>query len=293
MYKQIESNKRRSFLLIFLFILIITLLGWLIGEITDWGYGGLVLALIISVAMSLFGYFSGDKLALAVAGARAIKKEDEPYVYRMIENLGITAGLPRPKVYLISDPGMNAFACGRKPERASIALTTGLVQSLENEELEGVLAHELSHIKNFDIRLMTLVGILVGTIVLVSDFFFRGMRLGGRNRNSKTHPIIILIGIVFIILAPLAAQLIKLAISRKREFLADAEGALLTRYPEGLARALEKIGKAPRALMRANNATAHLYIVSPFGGQALKGLARLFSTHPPVEERVRALRQMA
>ncbi|NQU78098.1 M48 family metallopeptidase [Candidatus Falkowbacteria bacterium] len=294
MYKQIESNKRRSVLLIFLFILIITLVGWAVGEITDYGYGILVLALVISVVMSLAGYFGGDKMALAVSGAKGIKKEDNPYVYRMVENISITAGQPTPKVYLINDTGMNAFATGRKPDKSSIALTTGLVNGLENEELEGVIAHEMSHVKNYDIRMMTLVGVLAGTIVLVSDIFLRGMFFGGRRRsNNKTHPAILIIGLAFIILSPIIAQIIKLAVSRKREFLADADGALLTRYPEGLARALEKISHSPKPLEKANNATAHLYIVSPFGGKAGKGLAKMFSTHPPVAERVRALRGMA
>lgn len=260
----------------------------------DWGYGVLVLALVVSAGMSLIGYFSGDKVALAVAGARLIKKEDKPDIYQMVEKMSMAAGIPCPKVYLISDSGMNAFATGRKPELASIALTTGLVQNLEKEELEGVIAHELSHVKNYDIRMMTLVGVLAGAVVLVSNMFFRGM-IFGRNRRSdnKTHPLIMVVGIILILLSPIIAQIIKLAVSRKREFLADASGAMLTLYPEGLARALEKIGKQHAPLRKANNATAHLYIVSPFGGKAGKGLAKLFSTHPPVEERVRALRRMA
>ena len=292
MYNQIESNKRRSAFLIIIFIIIIALIGWLISEITDWGYGILIFAVVISIVMSVTGYFSGDKIALLTAGAKPIKKEDNPYVYRLVENLCITAGLPLPKIYLIPDAGMNAFATGRNPEKSSIALTSGIVKNLENEELEGVIAHELSHVKNFDIRLMTLVGVLVGTIVLIGDLFFRSMLFGGRNRNSKTHPAIMIAGFVLILLSPIVAQIIKLAVSRKREFLADASGALLTRYPEGLARALEKIGKQPAPLRRANNATAHLYFASPFGSKAGKGMAKLFSTHPGVEERVRALRKM-
>ena len=293
MYNQIETNKRRSFILIFLFILIIVLIGWVIGEITDYGYGILIFAVALSVGMSLTGYYSGDKIALAVAGAKLTKKEENPYVYRMVENVAITAGIQTPKVYIIDDPGMNAFATGRKPELSSVAVTKGLIDNLENEELEAVIAHEISHIKNFDIRLMTLVGVLVGVIVLVSDLFFRSMLFGGRNRNNKTHPAIMIAGVILIILSPIIAQIIKLTVSRKREFLADASGALLTRYPEGLARALEKIGKQTTPLKHANNATAHLYIASPFGGKAGKGIAKLFSTHPPIEERIKELRRMA
>ncbi len=295
LYSQIDSNKRKSFILIFVFVMIILLLGWLFGKLTNYGYNGLIIAVIISIGMSLVGYYSGDKIALTTAGAKKIEKNDNPYVYRMIENLCITAGLPTPQVYLINDGAINAFAAGRDPKHASIAITTGAIEKLENEELEGVIAHELSHIKNFDIRLMTLVVILVGTAILLSNWFSRGLFFGGgRSRSQKdggVNGILMIIGLILIILAPLIAQLIKLAISRKREFLADASGTLLTRYPTGLANALEKIKLENQPLQRASNATAHLYISNPFGSKR-NSLMKLFNTHPPIEERIVALRKM-
>jgi heat shock protein HtpX len=295
LYNQIDSNKRRSIILIILFVLIIMAVGWFIGQITETGNVGLVFAAVVSIIMALVGYYSGDKIALRVSGANEITKEQNPYVYRMIENLCITAGLPKPKVYIINDPNINAFATGRDPEHASVAVTTGAIEKLENEELEGVLAHELSHIKNYDIRLMMLVAVLVGTIVIMTDWRFLRFGRGGRSRNDNNGQlgaILMVVGIILIILSPIIAQLIKLAISRKREFLADASGSLLTRYPEGLARALEKIATYNQApLRRASSATAHLYIANPFG-RTKKFLSKAFSTHPPIEERVKALRRM-
>lgn len=266
-------------------------MGYAIGMYTGYGYGGLVIAVAVSLVMTTFSYYSGDKVALKTSGARGpLQKNDNPYVYRLVENLAITAGLPMPKIYIIPDQAMNAFATGRDPEHASIALTTGIIQNLENEELEGVIAHELSHVKNYDIRIMTLVIVLVGVVTLLADFFLRFSLFGGRGGNSRreNNGIIVLVGLILAVLSPLFATLIQLAISRKREFLADASGALLTRYPEGLARALEKIAKRP-TIKRANKATAHLYIANPL---ATKKIAKLFSTHPPVEERVVALRRM-
>ncbi len=294
MYSQIDANKKKSFILITFFVIFILFLGWSFTKISDTGYAGLIIAAIIALAMSLSGYYSGDKLALWTAGAKEIKKEHNPYVFRIIENLCITAGIPVPKIYIINDPCPNAFATGRDPKHASIALTTGIVEKLENEELEGVVAHELSHIKNYDIRLMTLVVVLVGIVSLLAHWFLRFNLLGGRSRNSKegsAGAILLIIGLVLMILSPIIAQLIKLAISRKREFLADASGVLLTRYPEGLARALEKISLYNQPLKNANGATAHLYITSPFG-QVKSFTANLFSTHPPIKERIAALRKM-
>ncbi|MFH1172947.1 MAG: zinc metalloprotease HtpX [bacterium] len=295
-YQQIESNKRRTILLLFLFIAFIVLLGWLFGEYTGDRYFGLTIAIIFSLAMALFGYFKGDKLALITAGAKQIKKEDNPYIYRLVENLAITAGLPTPKVYIIQDPAPNAFATGRDPNHASIAVTTGLVEKLENEELEGVLAHELSHIKNYDIRLMMIVIICVGIIALLADWMIRINFYGGRrkesNNNGQAGAIIMVVGIILALLSPLFAKLIQLAISRRREFLADASGVLLTRYPEGLAKALEKINLYKQPLQHANQATAHLYIANPFGGTK-KSFAKYFSTHPPIEDRIKALREIA
>lgn len=293
MYSRIDSNKRRSVLLIFLFIVVILALGYIFGKITGYGYAGLWIAVIISILMSLFSYYSGDKVALATSGAKETKKTDNPYVYRMVENLCITAGLPMPKIYVISDSGINAFATGRDPKHASIAITQGAIDKLENEELEGVIAHELSHIKNYDIRLMMIVIVLIGIVVLMSDILIRSQFFGRRRsrEGADIGMILLVAGIVLAILSPIFAQLIQLAISRKREYLADASAALLTRYPDGLANALEKIEKDGCALKRANNATAHLYITNPFGKKK-RLFANLFSTHPPIEERVSVLREM-
>lgn len=296
LYTQISSNKRKTVILIAIFIIFIILIGWIFSQTTELGYGGLVLAALIAAIMSLVGYFSGDKVALWTAGAKPIIKEQNPYVYRLVENLCITAGLPLPKVYIINDPAINAFATGRDPKHASMAITTGAIEKLANEELEGVIAHELSHIKNYDIRLMTIVIICVGIVALLSNWFFRISFLGGGRRSSsrsggQAQMIIMIIGVLLLIFAPIIAQLIKFAVSRKREFLADSSGALLTRYPDGLANALEKIKQYNiEPMQKANNASAHLYISNPFGNKAKKGLAKLFSTHPPIEERIAALR---
>ncbi|MFH1187736.1 MAG: zinc metalloprotease HtpX [bacterium] len=296
LYKQIDSNKRKSIALIAIFVIVVAFLGWLFGQITDFGNAGLVIAVIISASMALFSYYKGDKVALKTSGAMEIGKQESPYLYNMVENLCITAGLPKPKVYIINDPSINAFATGRDPEHASVAVTTGAIEKLDKVELEGVLAHELSHVKNYDIRLMMLVIVLVGIIALISDFTLRGMWFGGgkkRNNDSDSGQLLMIVGIILIILSPIIAQLIKFAVSRKREFLADASGALLTRYPEGLASALEKIEQTNIAPMqKANNATAHLYIANPFG-KTKKFLSNAFSTHPPIEERIKALRSMA
>ncbi len=294
MYSQIDSNKRKTVVLITIFIAIVLAIGYFLAEYMGYGYGMMGFAVIISFFMTLVSYFKGDKIALASTGAKQIQKKDNPYVYRMVENLCITAGTPVPKVHIIDSPALNAFATGRDPEHASIAFTTGIIDKLENEELEGVIAHELSHVKNYDIRVMTIVVVLVGSIALISDMFFRMQFYGGGNRrsnsNNKGGGIIMIIGIALLILSPIIAELIKLAVSRKREYLADASGSLLTRYPEGLARALEKIGKSSATLPHASAATAHLFISNPFKKKRISGL---FSTHPPIEDRVAKLRGMA
>lgn len=290
MYKQIDSNKRKSLALMILFVLVIGALVWAWAAYFQDGYYMVIPAVAIASSMSLMSFFAGDKIALATAGARQIKKEDNPYLWRLVENLSITAGLPMPKVYIIDDPAMNAFATGRDPKHSSVAVTTGLINNLENEELEGVIAHELSHVKNYDIRLMMIVIVCIGIITLLADWMMRSFMFRGRGNNDNNKGnILMLIGLVLAILSPLFAKLIQLAVSRKREFLADASGSLLTRYPEGLARALEKISAQNMPLKRANKATAHLYIANPFKG---KNIARLFSTHPPVEERIKVLRSM-
>lgn len=297
MYNQIDSNKRKTIFLMIIFVIIVLLIGWAYSELTDSGYLGLGVAAIVSVFMSLGSYFGGDKLALVSAGAKGpIEKNDNPYIYRMVENLTITAGLPMPKVYIMPDPAINAFATGRDPKHSSIAITEGAIKKLENEELEGVIAHELSHIKNYDIRLMMVVIVLIGIITLLSDWFIRFRLFGGKDRDSKEggqlQLILLVVGIILLILSPIIGQLIQLAISRKREFLADASGSLLTRYPAGLANALEKISKENLPLDHANNAMAHLYIANPFGGSR-KFLSKMFATHPPIKERIAELRKMA
>ena len=274
--------------------MVILIIGWTFSVVTDTGYAAVVIAVIIATLMSLGGYYKGDKVALLSAGAKGpIEKKDNAYVYRMVENLCIATGMPLPKIYIINDPAINAFATGRDPQHSSIALTTGAIKELENEELEGVIAHELSHIKNYDIRLMTIVIVLIGVITLLADFFIRSSFHGKRGSSkSNANGILIIVGIVFIILSPFIGRLIQFAISRKREFLADASGSLMTRYPEGLARALEKIAAQSTPLQRTSNATAHLYIANPFGSTK-KFLSKSFSTHPPINERVKALRNMA
>lgn len=287
-YDFIDANKRKSVILIALFVVLVMGVAWAIDELYGMGGGLLVFAGIYSTVMALVSYYSGDKMALAASGARQVEEKDNPYLVRMVENLCISQGMPVPKIHIIDDPAINAFATGRDPEHASIAVTTGAVQGLENEELEGVIAHELSHVRNYDIRVMTIVIVLVGIITVMGDIVFRVSMRG--NRRNRDNGAILIIGLVLLILAPLVAQLIKLAVSRRREYLADSSGALMTRFPEGLARALEKIEAQNRPLQRASAATAHLFIANPFSGRAIAGL---FSTHPPIENRIAALHKMA
>ncbi|MFH1171006.1 MAG: M48 family metalloprotease [bacterium] len=291
-YTYIAVNKRRSTFLVVGFIVFVLLLGWVLSHLADSGLVFLVVAALIATCMTLVGYYRGDRIALWTSGAEPMAKEQSPYVYRLVENLCITAGLPMPAIYLIPDDAPNAFATGRDPAHASLALTTGIVRMLENEELEGVIAHELSHIGNYDIRYMTLVSVLVGIVAIVSHIFLRSMWFGGgrRQSNDSGGNIFVIVGLVLLILSPLIAQLIRFAVSRKREFLADASGALLTRYPQGLASALEKIGTYGKPLAHVSNATAPLFIANPLGSRGLSGL---FSTHPPIADRVRALKEMA
>lgn len=298
LWTQADSNKRRSFLLIFLFIIIVIGLGWFFS----YAYNSpliLIIAIAVALVQSLVSYYSGDKIVLSTSGAQEIVKKDNPTLWNIVENIAITSGLPMPKVYVISEPAPNAFATGRDPKHASIAVTSGLLQQLNKNELQGVIAHEMSHIGNFDIRLMTITAILVGVIAVASDIFLRSRFFGfGRSRddNNNGGQIMAIIGIVAAILAPIVAVLIQLAVSRKREFLADADGALLTRYPDGLASALEKISKYGEPIEHASSATAHLYISNPLGGEdkpeEQSFFAKIFATHPPIKERVRILREM-
>jgi heat shock protein HtpX len=293
-YSQITDNKRKSLFLI-TFVLV-----FVIGIVAVYSYyvrGDFVLpviAAIFAIPSSLIGYYTGDKIALATNRAKEVYEKENPELHHLIENLAITAGVPKPKIYIINSPALNAFATGRDPEHASIAVTSGLLERLDRKELEGVLAHELSHVRNYDIRFSTLVAIFIGFIVILSDMvtratFFGGMRSrDDRENNNQIGAILGIISLVLLIISPLIAQLIQLAISRQREYLADASGALLTRYPEGLASALEKISGSSK-LDSASNATAHLFIANPFN---TKKLAGLFSTHPPIADRIKRLREM-
>lgn len=253
----------------------------------------LYLAVVLSLVMNVGGYWFSDKIVLSVSGARAVTREQSLELWNVVENLSITAGLPMPRLYVIDDPAPNAFATGRNKEHAAVAVTSGLLGMLDRSELEGVIAHELSHIGNRDILIATVIVVLAGLVSLMTDFFFRFGMFGGHGRREgggRVEGILALIGIVLVLLAPIIATLIQLAISRKREFLADASGALLTRYPEGLASALRKISGYSQPMQKAHNATAHLFIANPFGGKAKVGfLRKLFNTHPPMEERIEAL----
>jgi heat shock protein HtpX len=279
--------------LIFLFVVFLVFLGWAFGKAYDAGRVGIGIALIVALFIALITFFYGDKMVLGVSHARPVDGKENPYLANVVEGLAIAAGIPTPKAYIIDDSAPNAFATGRDPKNSAIVVTTGLLDKMNRLELEGVIAHEMSHIKNYDIRYSMLVVVLVGTIVLLSDWMGRSFFFGGR-RNRKGGAgggIFILVALVLAILAPIVAQLIRFAISRQREYLADANGALLTRYPEGLASALEKISKDTEPLEVANKATAHLYIINPLldhGGR----INNLFSTHPPVEERIKRLRSM-
>ncbi len=295
LYSQADSNIRRTWFLVSGFLIFIIFLGWLFSYLLD-SPVILIIAVIISVSMSFGSYWYSDKLVLAKTKAQPIKKEDNPELYRLVENLCITAGIPLPRIYILPEEQPNAFATGRDKDHAVIAVTVGLLEKLERAELEGVIAHELSHIGNKDMLLQTMTVILVGTIAMVSNLFLRVSFYGGMGkRDSKGNSgiILLILGLVAAILAPLAASMIRLAISRKREFLADASGALLTRYPEGLARALEKITSDQTPINRVDNSVAHLFIASPFRGkQSKKWFTKLFLTHPPVEERIKVLRGM-
>ena len=290
LYTQAESNVRKTWFLITAFLVLVILLGWSLSYIFESPII-LYIAVVISVVMSFSSYWHSDKIILSMTNSKPIKKQDHPELYRIVENLSITAGLPMPKVYIINDPSPNAFATGRDPKHGVVCVTQGLLDKLEKSELEGVIAHELSHIGNRDILLGSVIVVLVGLIALLSDLAIRSLFFSRGRRDDKGNlgMIMLFIGIIAAILAPLAASLLRLAISRKREFLADASGALLTRYPEGLARALEKISQDPISLKAASNATNHLFIASPLKG---KKVSKLWMTHPPIEERVKALRQM-
>ena len=303
MYEQIRRNRRASWLLMGLVVGLLTGLGYVIGlaytGTNEGGLGFLGLFGVIAIVWSLVGYYSGDKMVLAVSGARQITHAEEPQLWNVVEEMTIAAGLPQPPaVYLIEDPSPNAFATGRDPRHASIAVTRGLLELMNRDELQGVVAHEMSHVRNYDVRFATLVGIMVGIIALVADFFLRsrwfgwgGGRRGGDGNSGGAGAIVMLIAIVFAILAPFAAYLVQFAISRRRELLADGSAVELTRNPLGLAGALQKIAAHPAPLKAANRATAHLYIANPL--KKTKESAGLFDTHPPLSRRIELLLAMA
>ena len=302
LYSQKDSNIRKTWLLIGVFLLFIIAFGWFLSYWFQ-SPGILYVAVIFSVFSSVASYWWSDKLVLSLTHAKPILKNDAPELYRIVENLSITAGLPVPRVYIIEEPAMNAFATGRNAKHAVVAVTRGLLDRLERSELEGVIAHEMSHIGNHDMLVSTVIVVLAGIVVIAADILFRQMFFMGsrpRRRSSndsqgQANAIFMALGLAILVIAPILATLIRLAISRKREFLADASGALLTRYPEGLARALEKISQDPHRLSSANNATAHLYFENPFQadrgeGANISWFTKLFMTHPPVEERIKILR---
>lgn len=296
-WDQVSSNTFKTWLIMFFFslfmvgVVFIIARGFGYGEVGGLGITGF--ALILAGVMNFASYYWSDKIVLGISGAKPVEKKDNPEVYRLVENLCIAAGLPTPRIYIIDDSAPNAFATGRDPKHSAICFTSGILSKLNKQELEGVAAHELSHVGNRDTLLMSVVSVLVGTIALLSDFFMRSMWFGGRDRDNKGNTLFLVLAIVAAILAPIIATLIQLAVSRRRELLADASGVLLTRYPEGLASALIKISGDKEPLEAANRGTAHLYIINPLKGQEAKAwLAGLFNTHPPIEARVKALREM-
>ncbi len=288
MYSEIASNKRKTWLIIALFAVIIGVLGWIVSNVYQ-DPTFLYLALIIGGVYALMQYFAAAKIALAVNGAHEVTKKQAPRLYRTVENLAIATGMPMPKVYVIDDPAPNAFATGRDPKHAVVAATSGLLDIMNDSELEGVIAHEMGHVKNYDIRVMMIVFGLVSAIGLIADIIMRMFWWGGRDDDSQPSPLFVILGIAAAILAPIVAALVQLAVSRRREYLADSTGALTTRYPEGLASALQKIRDHGSAMRRQNTATAHLFFANPLKG---KSLAVLLSTHPPIEDRIARLRKM-
>jgi len=293
----IRSNITKSYFIMAFFVAFVILVAYVLGNALGYGNDIMWVAVMFSVISSFVSYYWGDKLVLAMSGARPADRRRDFDFFTVTENLAIAAGLPKPRLYVIDDSAMNAFATGRDPKHAVVCATTGILSRLERRELEGVIAHELSHIKNYDIRLMAVVAVLVGTVVYLADIFMRTLWWGGgrrrRDDDGNLGAIMMVVGIVLAILSPMIASVIQLAVSRNREYLADASGANLTRYPEGLARALEKLSGDREVLEAATNATAHLYITNPFKGKNFGAwFAGLFDTHPPIAERIRRLRVM-
>jgi len=297
MYDQISSNKFKSFALVALFVALVFGVGWAFSHSLNFGPEGLILALAVAFFSTWGSYWYSDRIVLAMSRARPVDRTKEPYLVNLVEGLSIAAGIPQPRAYVIDDPSPNAFATGRNPKNAAIAVTTGLIQKLDRLELEGVIAHELAHIKNYDTLVQTLAAVMAGMIVLMSDWMVRTWLWSGRGKGGQgsggPQVVLAIIALLLLVLAPIFAAIIQMAISRQREYLADANGALLTRYPDGLASALRKISADTNRLAVANKATESLYIYNPLknyrkGG----GLNALFNTHPPVEERIRRLEAM-
>jgi heat shock protein HtpX len=302
-YEQIAANKRKTVLLVLGALVLFGIVGYVIGALyLTSGWVGLAIALAIAAVMSIASYRYGDRLVLASTRAKAVSPEAEPRLHNIVEGISIAAGVPKPAVYVVPEQAPNAFATGRDPEHSSIAVTQGLLDMMNRVELEGVIGHELAHVQDRDILVGTIVATLVGAIVLVSEFFLRFWWIGGAGRRRDSGGdgggifgiVLLVVGILLAILAPIAGQVIKLAVSRNREYLADAQGALLTRYPPGLISALRKIAASPTAMRSANNATAHLWLSQPsrLPGESTTRLERLFSTHPPIEDRIRRLEEM-
>ena len=291
-YHEQDKNVRKTWFLMFFFLVFVVAIGWLVSWYLDTP-ALLYVAVIFAVLTNFFSYWYSDKIVIKMTRAKTVTSQSHRELWNIVENLSITAGLPMPKLYIIEDLAPNAFATGRNPKNSAMAVTTGLLQILDRTELEGVIAHELSHIGNRDMLVSTVAVVLVGFVAIIADIFLRSLFWGGGRRNSRGGggALMAILAVVAIILAPIAARLIHFAVSRKREFLADASGALLTRYPEGLARALEKIGSYEAPMRRTSHATAHLFLSNPFGAEKKQFFNKMFSTHPPMEDRISALRE--
>lgn len=292
-FNEVRRNKLLSGVLIFVFLVLIFVVGLIIGVIWGDPYLGIIASLIVGVLYAIIAYFSGRNMLLSMTGARPVEKKEFPHLYHTVEGLAIAAGIPAPKAYVIEDPSPNAFATGRNPQEGAVVVTTGLLKIMNRQELEGVIAHEIAHIKNYDIRVSMIAAVMVGILVFLSHMLIRSLLFSNmRGRDGRALIIGIVAGVFFVIFAPIVGEVIKLAISRKREYAADAEGARLSRYPQGLADALKKIERHHTELRSANDATAHMYIHSPFAKNKKRFLKGLFSTHPPTEERIKRLESM-
>jgi heat shock protein HtpX len=291
-YHEITANKFKSFLLMFVFVAVVILVGYAIGYATGNAVGGLAFALILSIIMSFASYYWSDKIVLMISNARPVTREEFPQLYDVVEEMSIASGLPMPRVYVMDEDAPNAFATGRNPQHAVVCATTGLLRLMNRDELQGVIAHEMSHVQNYDVLFQTIAVVLAGTVIILGYMLRMRLFYGGRSRGGRDNGVqslVLLLGLLLAILAPIFTMMLRMAISRRREYLADASGAKLTRYPEGLASALQKLGAYSKPVQTANNATAPLFIVNPFNARSI---GNLFSTHPPIEERVKRLRAM-